>query len=86
MPPLPKWVRDLNKHIYGDEFREALHREWLALRLKGCFKKLELVDKASADAKVLPLMWVFTYKINTDGYLIAFKARLVVRGDLQAEV
>jgi hypothetical protein len=28
-------------------------------------------------------MWVFTYKFNEDGYLTKFKARLVVRGDLQ---
>ena len=27
-------------------------------------------------------MWVFTYKFDTDCYLIKFKARLVVRGDL----
>jgi hypothetical protein len=28
-------------------------------------------------------MWVFTYKFDEDGYLYRFKARLVVRGDLQ---
>jgi hypothetical protein len=28
-------------------------------------------------------MWVFTYKLDEDGYLVKFKARLVVRGDLQ---
>ena len=29
-------------------------------------------------------MWVFTYKFDEDGYLLKYKARLVVRGDLQA--
>jgi hypothetical protein len=29
------------------------------------------------------LMWVFTYKFDEDRYLYRFKARLVVRGDLQ---
>ena len=29
-------------------------------------------------------MWVFTYKEDSDGYITRFKARLVVRGDLQA--
>jgi hypothetical protein len=33
--------------------------------------------------KILPLIWVFTYKFDTDGFLIKFKARLCVRGDLQ---
>jgi hypothetical protein len=28
-------------------------------------------------------MWVFTYKFDKDSYLTKFKARLVVRGDLQ---
>lgn len=28
-------------------------------------------------------MWVFTYKFDKDGYLVKFKARLVVCGDLQ---
>lgn len=28
-------------------------------------------------------MWLFSYKFNKDGYLYKYKARLVVRGDLQ---
>jgi hypothetical protein len=35
------------------------------------------------DIKVILLTWVFTYKIDTDGYLTKFKARIYVRGDLQ---
>jgi Reverse transcriptase (RNA-dependent DNA polymerase) len=31
----------------------------------------------------LPLLWVFKYKFDTNGYLTKFKARLCVRGDLQ---
>ena len=37
----------------------------------------------AAEAQILPLMWVFTYKFDEDGYLYKYKARLVVRGDLQ---
>jgi hypothetical protein len=37
------------------------------------------------DAKILLLMWVFTYKFDEDRYLYKFKARLVVRGDLQQD-
>jgi len=32
---------------------------------------------------IIPVTWVFIYKFNTNGYLIKFKARLCVRGDLQ---
>jgi Reverse transcriptase (RNA-dependent DNA polymerase) len=31
----------------------------------------------------LPLRWVFTYKFDSDGYLIKCKTRICVRGDLQ---
>jgi len=36
--------------------------------------------------KIIPLAWVFTYKIDPDGYLIKHKARIVARGDLQENV
>jgi hypothetical protein len=32
---------------------------------------------------IVPLMWVFDYKCDDDGYLLKHKARIVVRGDLQ---
>jgi len=32
---------------------------------------------------ILPLIWVFTYKLDKDSFVIKYKARLVVRGDLQ---
>ena len=40
----------------------------------------------TAATKTLPLIWVFTYKFDTDGYLSKFKARLCVRGDLQQPI
>lgn len=36
--------------------------------------------------KTVPVLWVFTYKADTNGYLTKFKARLCVRGDLQESV
>ena len=30
-------------------------------------------------------MWVFSYKFDENGYLLKYKARLVVRGDLQEQ-
>ena len=37
----------------------------------------------TSDITVIPLTWVFTYKLDTNGYLVKFKARICVRGDLQ---
>ena len=48
------------------------------LENRGTFK---IVDE-TLFIKMVPTTWVFTYKIDTDGYLIKFKAWLYVRGDL----
>jgi Reverse transcriptase (RNA-dependent DNA polymerase) len=32
---------------------------------------------------VILTKWVFTYKLDKEGYLVKYKARIVVRGDLQ---
>jgi hypothetical protein len=56
--------------------------EWQELHAKGVFGQTDQ-SKMTADGEVLPLMWIFTYKTDGDGYLSRFKARLVVRGDLQ---
>ena len=31
---------------------------------------------------LLPLMWVFKYKTDSDGFIIKYKSRFVARGDL----
>ena len=49
--------------------------------MKGVFGRS--VSDPMAGVEILPLRWVFSYKFNEDGYLYKFKARLVVRGDLQ---
>jgi hypothetical protein len=41
------------------------------------------VPKSEAESFVIPTCWVFTYKFDEEGYLLKYKARLVVRGDLQ---
>ncbi|KAI0997251.1 hypothetical protein K3495_g10934 [Podosphaera aphanis] len=82
LPPPPKHYKALEKHIFGKQFKQAVLREWSSLSQKGCFRRTKLT-KATADAGVLPSMWVFTYKTSKTGYLTSFKARLVIRGDLQ---
>ncbi|KAF1936195.1 hypothetical protein EJ02DRAFT_427716 [Clathrospora elynae] len=82
LPPPPKHWKDLEKHLHGTEFYHAATEE-----LDSCFTKLcfamTSVDEADIQEEILPLMWVFTYKFDEDGYLFKYKAWLVVRGDLQ---
>jgi hypothetical protein len=57
----------------------AATKEYQDLERRNTFKPVPKTSKMTT----LPLIWVFTYKFDTDGYLIKFKARLCVRGDLQ---
>jgi hypothetical protein len=82
LPPPPKSWKQMLKHQYANEFKKAADKEFNTLLSKGTFEyipKSEIDD----DTTPLPLMWVFTYKFDQDGYLLKHKARLVARGDLQ---
>jgi hypothetical protein len=44
------------------------------------------VNRSEAQAKevkITPLKWVFTYKTDSDDFLLKFKTRIVIREDLQ---
>ena len=81
LPALPKHWKDLETHEFGPEFKAAARKEYSNLDRRGTFQRVP-VHEATGNF-VIPVMWVFTYKFDTDGYLDKFKARLVVRGDLQ---
>jgi hypothetical protein len=65
------------KHRFSREFEHAAIRELTELEKRGTY---ELVLKR--EQKTIPLTWIFKYRFDTDGYLVKFKARLGVRGDL----
>ena len=81
LPPEPKSWKQVLKHRYAAEFKKAAQKEIEDLERRGTFKHVA-VNEARA-ATVLPLIWVFKYKFDSDGYLEKFKARICVRGDLQ---
>jgi hypothetical protein len=78
MPP-PDFWHQLKRHPDQKGFRSAADAEIKSLKDK---KTFELVDYPEGK-QVLPLKWVFTYKFNDAGYLVRYKARICVRGDLQ---
>jgi hypothetical protein len=80
LPKAPKRWSALNSHPYEKEFTEAAYAEWKGLEDMGT---IEDIDRTKATSWPLPLMWVFTYKLDKEGFLIKCKARIVVRGDLQ---
>ena len=70
------------KHQYSAEFKKATNKEFEALLAKGTFKYIK-ASEIDSKAQVIPLMWIFTYKIDQDGSLLKYKAQLVVQGGLQ---
>ncbi|KAM4063276.1 reverse transcriptase (RNA-dependent DNA polymerase) [Hirsutella rhossiliensis] len=80
LPPEPTSYKELSTHRFGPQFKEAAHAEWKSLQKRGTFKA---VPRDQATGRPLPLTWVFKYKFDKHGFLIKFKARLCVRGDLQ---
>ena len=80
LPPESKTWKQMLAHPYTSQFKIATNKEFNTLLAK---KTFEYVDEYSEE-KPLPLMWVFKYKFDSDGYLIKYKARLYARGDLQS--
>ena len=79
LPPPPEYFHELRNHPHAEGFQEAILLEFNNLQDRQTFRE---VDRP-AGKQVIPVRWVFTYKFDSDGYLLKYKARLVVRGDLQ---
>jgi hypothetical protein len=67
-------------YLHQSGFQAAANLEYTNLTRQGTF---ETVSEDSAKGFVIPTKWVFTYKFDKEGYLVKYKAWLVVRGDLQ---
>ncbi|KAJ6103817.1 hypothetical protein N7486_004039 [Penicillium sp. IBT 16267x] len=81
LPPPPERFKDVWTHPLSDGFSKAMRVELDALQAKETYQEVEIPkDRA---IQVLPLMWVYAYKFDQDGFLIKCKARICVRGDLQ---
>ena len=80
LPPPPKTWKQMLKHLHAPEFKQAAQQEYDTLVKRSTFLP---TLKDQAHGKILPLLWVFTYKFDSDGYLLKHKARICVRGDLQ---
>jgi Reverse transcriptase (RNA-dependent DNA polymerase) len=79
MPPVPRKFGALINHPERDEFLEACNVEIHNLDKRDTFK---IVDKPN-NLFIVPLMWVFDYKFDDNGFLLRHRSRIVVRGDLQ---
>jgi hypothetical protein len=73
LPPPPRHWKELKHHPHGEQFKAAAYTEFSDCWKKSTFASLDITAENTADA--VPLMWVFTYKFDEDGYLLKYKAR-----------
>jgi hypothetical protein len=80
VPPPPANWTELLAHPHRAGFEAAAQIEYNELWKRGTFTS---ENESDAQEAVIPTQWVFTWKFDEEGYLVKYKARLVVRGDLQ---
>ena len=85
LPPEPRFYKDVMKLPYPhkDGFIRAMQQEIEIIKRKDTFKKITWSNFDAQNNEVLPLLWVFKYKLDSEGHLTKYKARICVRGDLQ---
>lgn len=79
----PTTIKAVQYHKDRDHYYAAMQRELDVIHTRNSWI---LVSEASVpcNQQVLPVKWVFTYKLSPNGPP-KYKARLVVRGDLQRD-
>lgn len=85
LPPPPRNWAEAMKHQFAAEWQQAAQSAYKDLQDRGVFLEVpaESIQSQDQNHPVLPLKWVFTYKLDSHGFLLRCKARLCVRGDLQ---
>ncbi|KAI0993637.1 hypothetical protein K3495_g14547, partial [Podosphaera aphanis] len=81
LPPAPKGWEQMLRHQFSAEFQKAAEKEYEILEEKHTWTYVAM-DEVPKSCKIIPVIWIFTYKFDSDGYLVKFKARLCARGDL----
>ena len=76
LPPPPKNSHQLKTHPHKEGFILAAQKEYDSLQAKGTFKEVAIKD--TNNAYIIPNIWVYTYKLDTNGFLERYKARLVI--------
>ncbi len=71
--------RVMLRHSHAEEFIKVAQMKYDAIETKRTWK---IVDKRD-DYKLISLKWVFIYKSDSNDFLFKYKARIVIRDDLQ---
>jgi hypothetical protein len=73
-------INNLSKSsFHAEEFLKAAQMKYDVIETKKTWK---IVDKRD-DYKLISLKWIFIYKSDSNDFLFKYKARIVIRDDLQ---
>jgi hypothetical protein len=78
----PKSLSEVQARPDWPQFREAMQTEQQALLENATYT---VVKEVPAGRKALPTMWAFKVKRDEMGRIIVYRARAVIRGDMQTE-
>ncbi|RKF72339.1 Retrovirus-related Pol polyprotein from transposon RE2 [Golovinomyces cichoracearum] len=79
----PKGWNQMLRHKCTAEFNRVAEREYESLYQKGTWTHVPEKDLPD-EVDLIPLIWIFSHKFDSDGLLLKFKAKICVRGDLQS--
>jgi hypothetical protein len=71
--------RAILRHSHAEEFIKVAQMKYDVIETKKMWK---IVDKRD-DYKLISLKWIFIYKFDSNDFLFKYKARIVIRDDLQ---
>jgi hypothetical protein len=71
--------RAMLRHSHAEEFLKVAQMKYDVIETKRTWKIVEKRD----DYKLISLKWIFTYKSDFDDFLFKYKARIVIRDDVQ---
>jgi hypothetical protein len=71
--------RIMLRHSHAEKFLKVAQMKFDVIETKKIWK---IVDKKN-DYKLISLKWILTYKSDFDDFLFKYKARIVIRDDLQ---
>ncbi len=74
--------RAMLRHSHDEEFEKAAQMKFEAISSENTW---EIMNKSSISdhQKIISLKWIFIYKNDSDDYLTKYKARTVMKDDLQ---
>ncbi len=76
LPPEPKTVNEALSSTEGPHWQTAMEDELRSLQEMHTWESCKL----PANRRAIPCMWVFKRKLNADGSIERYKARLVIKG------